>query len=441
MPSSSTPPRHVTYWVEIAGKKAELQDRIRAQLPQQHSSSIEQIQVETILFSDMTSENLDDKTLSRECRELLDNEAKDAEIIRDHEPVRWGNRKGLTVLEKLETLEDLAAETAAKSAARDAETAARSAAQDAEIDRVKDELALMKDELALLKASSDGYLQIRNRFVAVYRRQVLKDATPDDRGLVDVGNSATHDGDPVTDALLYQRGIRSDDRTYASLYGMEWESVLSCNTQQGKFPRVPCLPPTTSRALRSKCESYKVSTTGKKAELQDCIRAHEAQLQQQDSSSIEQIQVEAILFSDITSENLDDETLSRECRELLDNEAKDVEIIRDDEPVRGENRKGLTVLEKLEDLAAETAALKATVAAKSAARDAEIDKVKDERPARDRGKEASRPATGPTGATSASAKMIDATVGHSPEIHKAPPGIYAINKFTGKNYGPTGLPP
>ncbi|KAI9812981.1 MAG: hypothetical protein M1826_002572 [Phylliscum demangeonii] len=190
---------------------AELQDRIRAQLQQQHSSSIEQIQVEAILFSDMTSESLNDETLSRECRELLDNEAKDAEIIRDDEPVRWGNHKGLTILEKLEKVDDLAAESATLKAT---------------VDRVT-------DELALVKASSDGYLQIRNRFVAVYRRQVLKDATPDDRGLVDVGNGAAHDGDPVTDALLYQRGIRSDDRTYASLYGITWAKVLSCSKLSG----------------------------------------------------------------------------------------------------------------------------------------------------------------------------------------------------------------
>ncbi|KAI9825193.1 MAG: hypothetical protein M1826_007050 [Phylliscum demangeonii] len=211
-----------------AGKKAELQDRIRAQLQQQHSSSIEQIQVEAILFSDMMSESLDDETVGREGWELLDHEAKDAEIIHDEKPVRWGNRKGLTVMEKLDYLAaataGLEAETAALEAATaglEATEAAKSAAWDAELDKVK-------DELALLKASSDGYLQIRNRFVAVYRRQVLKDAKPHDCGLIDVGNGAAHYGDPVTDALLYEREIRFDDRTYISLYGMDWGRVLRC---------------------------------------------------------------------------------------------------------------------------------------------------------------------------------------------------------------------
>ncbi|KAI9810559.1 MAG: hypothetical protein M1826_003515 [Phylliscum demangeonii] len=99
--------------------------------------------------------------------------------------------------------------------------AAKSAAREAELE-------LVKDELVLLKASSDGYLQIRNWFVAVYRRQVFRDVTAHGRGLIDAGNGAAHDGDPVTDALLYQRIIRWDDRTYSSLNGMACGRVLLC---------------------------------------------------------------------------------------------------------------------------------------------------------------------------------------------------------------------
>ncbi|KAI9811031.1 MAG: hypothetical protein M1826_003332 [Phylliscum demangeonii] len=93
------------------------------------------------------SESLDDETVGRECRELLDHEAKDAEIIRDDEPVRWGNRKGLTVLEKLEHLVAETAALSAEMAGLKATLAAKSSARDAELDK-------MKDELALLKASS-----------------------------------------------------------------------------------------------------------------------------------------------------------------------------------------------------------------------------------------------------------------------------------------------
>ncbi|KAI9833977.1 MAG: hypothetical protein M1826_005882 [Phylliscum demangeonii] len=54
----------------------------------------------------------------------------------------------------------------------------------------------------------------------------------------------------------------------------------------------------------------------------------------------------------------------------------------------------------------------------------------------DQWKEASRPATGLAGATSASAKTTEPTASYGSGIPKAAPGIYAIAKFNGKNYGP-----
>ncbi|KAI9812980.1 MAG: hypothetical protein M1826_002571 [Phylliscum demangeonii] len=221
-----------SYKISTVGNKADLEDRIRAHEAQlqenQDSSSVEQIRVEAILFSDMTSESLDDETVGREGWELLDHGAKDAEIIHDEKPARWGNRKGLTVMEKLDYLEAKTAGLEAESAGLDAELAGLKATLAAKTRARDEELDKMKEELALLKASSEGYLQIRNRFLAVYRRDVLMNATGDDRAMIEVGNGAAHDGDPVTDALLYEREIRFDDRTYISLYGMDWARALRC---------------------------------------------------------------------------------------------------------------------------------------------------------------------------------------------------------------------
>ena len=56
-----------------------------------------------------------------------------------------------------------------------------------------------------LAAASQGYLNIRHRFLDTFRRDILKDPT---FNRTQAGNAAAHDGDAVTDAGLFESGTR-----------------------------------------------------------------------------------------------------------------------------------------------------------------------------------------------------------------------------------------
>ncbi|KAI9834703.1 MAG: hypothetical protein M1826_000106 [Phylliscum demangeonii] len=78
----------------------------------------------------------------------------------------------------------------------------------------------------LFPAQDPSMSGIRNRFMATYRRDVLQDPTQGDRGVIKAGNAAAHHGDLLGDATLYERGLRADEGTYVSLYGLSWAKVL-----------------------------------------------------------------------------------------------------------------------------------------------------------------------------------------------------------------------
>jgi hypothetical protein len=57
-----------------------------------------------------------------------------------------------------------------------------------------------------LKLASEGYRRIRNRFINVYRRDVLGHVTHQEHQQISDGNNAAHGGDAVADASLYTSG-------------------------------------------------------------------------------------------------------------------------------------------------------------------------------------------------------------------------------------------
>jgi hypothetical protein len=77
----------------------------------------------------------------------------------------------------------------------------------------------VETKLSLVASSCDGYLNIRNRFVAVFRRDILEQRSAVDRQIVMDGNIDSHHGDGLTDALLFEQGMRSDCSTFQLLYG------------------------------------------------------------------------------------------------------------------------------------------------------------------------------------------------------------------------------
>ena len=81
-----------------------------------------------------------------------------------------------------------------------------------------------------LKLASEGYRRIRNRFINVYRRDVLGQVTHQEHQQISDGNNAAHGGDAVTDASLYTSNERHDEGVLIGLYGLSANQI----SYQGK---------------------------------------------------------------------------------------------------------------------------------------------------------------------------------------------------------------
>ncbi|KAI9817600.1 MAG: hypothetical protein M1826_001586 [Phylliscum demangeonii] len=77
-----------------------------------------------------------------------------------------------------------------------------------------------------MQASSDAFFTVRDRLMSTYCRDVLRQPTPRDLEVIKLGNATAHHGDPVGNATLFERGIRADEMTYLSLYGISRRKVL-----------------------------------------------------------------------------------------------------------------------------------------------------------------------------------------------------------------------
>lgn len=69
--------------------------------------------------------------------------------------------------------------------------------------QVKTEIKALKTELSLVFLALDGYLSIRNRFSAVFRRDLLDQKSEADRPAIISGNLFSHASDVLADALLF----------------------------------------------------------------------------------------------------------------------------------------------------------------------------------------------------------------------------------------------
>jgi TolA-binding protein len=76
-----------------------------------------------------------------------------------------------------------------------------------------------------LKLASEGYRKIRNRFINVYRRDVLGHMTHQEHQQIGDGNNAAHGGDAVADASLYTSGERRDEGVLIQLYGLSASQI------------------------------------------------------------------------------------------------------------------------------------------------------------------------------------------------------------------------
>ena len=126
--------------------------------------------------------------------------------------VAMGNRRGLNFVEPMSRI-----------SAHDDRIAAldkRFAAQDSRI-------ASLEQRVQCLSKSLPQYKRVRSRFIATYKRDVLKDADDADRDIIRNGNMWAHGGDAIMDAQLYDGlGGRRDSSVYKKLYGLDPRWVL-----------------------------------------------------------------------------------------------------------------------------------------------------------------------------------------------------------------------
>lgn len=75
--------------------------------------------------------------------------------------------------------------------------------------------------IANLEESVRLYGIPRNKFLSIFKRDKLQNATPADIRLIANGDICTHEGNASRDAALYQSlGRRTDFSTYKALYGL-----------------------------------------------------------------------------------------------------------------------------------------------------------------------------------------------------------------------------
>jgi hypothetical protein len=119
----------------------------------------------------------------------------------------YGNRLGLELLQETDRSNSRFESLEAALAAHQAETARK--------------ITALENEVRVLKLASDGYAKIRQRFLDVYRRDILKDQSAKAVTMIGVGNAAAHAGDAVIDAGLYINGNRKDDGLMVEIYGLD----------------------------------------------------------------------------------------------------------------------------------------------------------------------------------------------------------------------------
>lgn len=107
---------------------------------------------------------------------------------------------------------------------------------------MQDELRVQKqsDELHLIEArvqelerrvqsseeAQTSHTEIRNRFLSVFRRDILRNETARDRAIINASEHAARYGHAVADAALYEKNVRFDGTTYRELYGLGWQDAL-----------------------------------------------------------------------------------------------------------------------------------------------------------------------------------------------------------------------
>lgn len=137
----------------------------------------------------------------------------------------YGNSQGLGLLEDMN---ELRRDMIILKSKMDALTT-RDAKREAEKKESSEEILALKGKVARLAKSSESYLAIRRRYIAVYQRDFKGRDDLKGSDAVKGGNVMAHEGDAVADATVFDRDGRLETGLYEELYGLPYTKVLEWN--------------------------------------------------------------------------------------------------------------------------------------------------------------------------------------------------------------------
>lgn len=100
-----------------------------------------------------------------------------------------------------------------------------------QIDTQDHNLLALEGRVTDLSYTSQGYLDIRMRFLDNYNKKVKRDPAFQHTSAIDLGNIRAHNGDAKVDATLFRdQKRREDPKTYKELYGVDHSVTLGLGT-------------------------------------------------------------------------------------------------------------------------------------------------------------------------------------------------------------------
>ena len=127
------------------------------------------------------------------------------------EGIAVGNARGLGLMDRLDVMERTIASLQVD-VADQKEINARQMATNARLEK----------NIANLKEATANYELHRERFLAVFKRDILVNATRRDLNLITTANALVHGGDLVFDKRFFlDAGRRTDGATFTALYGLD----------------------------------------------------------------------------------------------------------------------------------------------------------------------------------------------------------------------------
>lgn len=146
------------------------------------------------------------------------------------EHLTYGNEHGLDILDRLISVERDNLKSQAKMDILARENFKTQTTLADLVQTTSSRINLLEAQNRALAISSNGYMQIRRRFLEVFKREW--GITPEHGYSFEIhqGNKAAHHGDAVTDAIITKQDNRDDKSAYEILYGLTPDEVLAIST-------------------------------------------------------------------------------------------------------------------------------------------------------------------------------------------------------------------